>query len=503
MKPLGTITKYYPFIDEESKSILDSLMEQASSYNDLVLRLGETVLKDDVPLNLVFIAAVQAWWTRTEESMKSIQEKYKGEPCIRPWYYIIKTTVSDQARFHDFAVAEIDKALETTLADWMEIELHFLHSYFHYPGFGDVPSFMEPVLKARGLMDSNPRLVCFMPLIIMFEGYAQRREEHSKDSVYTLKRGLELARNNDDKLYEYLILEPLANISGLFDIQEALDQHEEMYALAQDFEVPYMIGEVLYDSALVFGTVGEYDLAISSIEEALKILVGNDSDWLILSRMNAVLGNGQRALEWANQAFEDAGNIEYPELYLAKSWALALLNRVDEAEHNLETAHSLILKSGREFGLGHYYVVAGAIERAKGNYQAALNLLEKAHEIIERLAVGFQTIVLLDLARVEILIAEQSEESESSAIPGTWLSKLERHAADRNLTGIRMRAAMLKAEFYQKHGQLKDAHAILMDALTISDSLGVKTLRKQINERIREVNQLLREAEISSKRRSE
>ncbi|MFW9806194.1 MAG: hypothetical protein ACFFFK_05645, partial [Candidatus Thorarchaeota archaeon] len=144
MKPMGTITKYYPFVDEDTKSILDSLMDESSSYNDLVLRLSETVSKNDVPLNLVFIAAVQAWWTRTEESMKLIQEKYKDEPCIRPWGYIHSSTMSDQVRSHDSVVAAIDKALEISLHAWMEIELHFLHTYFHYPGFGDVPSFFEP-----------------------------------------------------------------------------------------------------------------------------------------------------------------------------------------------------------------------------------------------------------------------------------------------------------------------------------------------------------------------
>ena len=53
MKPMGTITKYYPFIDEESRSILDSLMEESSSYNDFVLRLSEVVLENEVPVNLI------------------------------------------------------------------------------------------------------------------------------------------------------------------------------------------------------------------------------------------------------------------------------------------------------------------------------------------------------------------------------------------------------------------------------------------------------------------
>jgi hypothetical protein len=64
-----------------------------------------------------------------------------------------------------------------------------------------------------------------------------------------------------------------------------------------------------------------------------------------------------------------------------------------------------------------------------------------------------------------------------------------------------MQAALFKSEFYQNHDQLKDAHATLVDALNITESLGVKTLRKKITVRIRELNQLLREAEVSTKKR--
>ncbi len=77
MKPMGTITKYYPFIDEETKSILNSLMDESSSYYDFVLRLSNMILANEVPVDLVFIAAVQVWWCRTHETMSQIQEKYR------------------------------------------------------------------------------------------------------------------------------------------------------------------------------------------------------------------------------------------------------------------------------------------------------------------------------------------------------------------------------------------------------------------------------------------
>jgi len=61
MKPLGTITKYYPFIDEDLKAILNSLMDVSRSYYDLVQRLCTFVLASDVPDEL----AINLSWIKS------------------------------------------------------------------------------------------------------------------------------------------------------------------------------------------------------------------------------------------------------------------------------------------------------------------------------------------------------------------------------------------------------------------------------------------------------
>jgi hypothetical protein len=176
-----------------------------------------------------------------------------------------------------------------------------------------------------------------------------------------------------------------------------------------------------------------------------------------------------------------------------------LLNRLEEAEQTLEIAHSLTIKSGLEVHLGNYYNFSGVVELKKGNLIDALALFEKAWEIAERHPkTDRENRALLELARVEILIDNQSIDRTKVAVPGKWLSKLEAHALERDLPGIRMYTALLKSEFYQNHGQLKDAQAVLVDALGITDSLGVVTLKKRITGRIQEIEHLLREKELAS-----
>ena len=498
MKPMGTITKYYPFIDDDTKSILDTLMDEASNYYDFVGLLCKTVLENEVPINLGYLAAVNAWWCRTEKNMNLIREKYGEVPCIRPWTHLHATASSDQAKYHDAVVQAIEEAMDTSLEDWMETEIHLLHAFYHWPSHGDMPNLLEPIEKAENLIRSNPRLTCFDSLLCAFKAMAKRREGDSKGAIPVYQRGQQIAETHGDSLYKYMNQMGMANTLRHFNIQESLALFEELYDLAQNLEVPYLMAEVLNDSSMTFERAGEYDLAISCHIEGIKIFGGGDAPSLLLSRIYSTLGDGWRALEWAEEAFKWAENLEIPTLYLQKAWALALLNKLEEAEHNLDIAHPLIMKVGNEGALSEYYRISGVIEFKRGNLLDALDFLEQALEISEQShRGGVQNIVFLDLVRVELAIESHSKDSTKGATLGKWLSKLEEYAIEYDYPGIRMYAALLKSEFYQNNEQLKDALAILQDALTITDSLGVQTLKQKIKSRIKELMQLIQEKKVS------
>ena len=499
MKPMGTITKYYPFIDEESKSILNSLMEESSSYYDFVQRLSEVVIEREVPTNLAYIATVQAWWCRLEVQMKSIYEKYNNVDWIKPWVYYHGSLERDQVLQHDAVVQSIEAAIDSSLQDWIETELHLLHALFHHP-FGEVLSLYEPLEKAKKLIKANPLLSCFESLIYTFEGHAKARERETKEGLVALRKGRDLAERYDDALYKYMNMLEEGNILRCVNAKDASSVFEELYALAIDIDAPYFICDVLNDSAIVFETTGEYDLAISCHLEILKILGKlhpSDTLWILVSRIYATLGDGLQALEWINKGLESSFPFKSSVMLALKAWTLALLNRIEEAERFLDAAQELIFKSGMEVTLGLYYQISGVIDLKKGNFLTALESMQRAWEIAERCSSGTnQNRALLDLARAEIFIDNQSQDRSKVVAPGRWLSKLEKFAVERDLPGIRMYAALLKSEFYQNHRQLKDAHAILVEALSITDSLGVATLRKKVKDRIQEINRLIREEEL-------
>ena len=498
VQPLGTITKYYPFIDEESKSILNALMEESSSYYDFVNRLCDIVLENEVPVNLSYLAAVHSWWCRLEEKKGLIQERYKDVPSVRPWGYAHNSIQRDQLLYHDAVVEGIDKTLQSSIEDWMETELHLLHAFYHWP-LGVIPDFLEPVEKAKTLIDSNPLINCFSPLVYAFEAMVKSREACPEESIDLVERGREIAETYDDSLFIYMNILEHATFLRDSSVQESIALFEELYELAQDLEVPYFLGETLHDSALVLEAAGEYDLALSSHAEKMKAYGLEDIPDILPGRIYATLGDGEKALASINAYFDFYETVETPIFYLWKAWALALVDNFAEAERTLEIAHSMIIKSGSERALGNYYHFTGVVELRRGNLLDALDLFEKAWDIAERNPAGTnQNRTLLDLARAEILLSGQSKDNAKIVTPGRWLCKLETYADEQELHGIRMQAALLKSELYRNHNQLRDAEAVLREALDITDSPGVITLKKRIITKIQEIEKHLQDEEIVS-----
>ncbi len=499
MKPMGTITKYYPFIDEETKVILDSLMDESSSYYNLVNRLCELVLENEVPVNLAYIAAVHSWWCRLEDKKGLIQERYKDVPCIRPWGYAHNSIQRDQILYHDAVVEGIGKTLQSSIEDWMETELHLLHAFYHWP-LGVIPDFLEPVEKAKTLIDSNPLINCFSPLVYAFEAMVKAREACPEESIDLVERGREIAETYDDSLFIYMNILEHASFLRDSSVQESIALFEELYELAQDLEVPYFLGETLHDSALVLEAAGEYDLALSSHFEKMKVYGLEDTPDIFPARIYATMGDGEKALASVNAYFEYYETVETHIFHLWKAWALALVDNLEEADQTLEIAHSMIIKSGAERILGNYYHFAGVVELKRGNLLEALGLFEKAWDIAEQnpLFGTNQNRALLDLAHAEILLSSQSKDNANIVTPGRWLCKLETYAEEQELPGIRMQAALLKSELFQNHGQFRDAHAVLRDALDITDSPGVTTLRRMITTKMQEIDKHLHDEEIVS-----
>jgi tetratricopeptide (TPR) repeat protein len=493
VEPLGTITKYYKFIDEETQNTLNFIMEESSSYSDFVQRIVGVVLEKEVSADLVYIAAAQAWLVRNTELINAITEKYGDLVCIKPWRYVSgEVQYYQQDQFQDIKES-LDQVLESSTDDWMIAELLLTYSFNLV-----IPLETTRMLSiANEIMNQRSDLACVEPVVYLAEGYKIWMEGKTSEARVSCQKGLDLARANDDVVYEFFGLLYLANVTKNFNYRKGLDLFEQAYQIAQDLDVSYFIAEILNDSTMAYEIAGEYDLAISSQLDGINEYSegGFDVRYSILSRLYAILGEGQQALEWAERALQES---TFYIAYLRKARALIILNRFDEAEDVLNIANQMILQTGYDHYLARYHFVSSLLEMAKGEFLSAKRSLEQSYEIIFPLkGMVFLNETLIALAKLDVAMLIQSERSDV-VVQGKWLSKLEEHARSHDLPGIAMQAAMIRSELFQYQGQLIDARETLQQALESSDSPGVKTLRKRISTRIQEMNRLLQDEELVS-----
>ena len=60
MKPIGSITLYYPFLNDENIAILERIVERADSFHDIAEGLIAESVNHDIDSDLCFITAILA-----------------------------------------------------------------------------------------------------------------------------------------------------------------------------------------------------------------------------------------------------------------------------------------------------------------------------------------------------------------------------------------------------------------------------------------------------------
>ncbi|MFW9767887.1 MAG: tetratricopeptide repeat protein [Candidatus Thorarchaeota archaeon] len=494
MKLMGTITKYYPFIGEETQRILDTVMAKSSSYFDLVRQLSTTVLEDEVPNDLVYITTTLTWLIREQKLINEITKKYGDLACIRPWKTSSNSLLFTQRNEYQKIKEALDELHNSSISDWMIVEQILNHIVTLQMPLESI----RYLSLAEGMISQESNLKCFDPLVQLGYGHFSWFSGNSSNAATHIQRGLELARDYDDAVYEYFGLLLSANFKKQQNYREGLDIFEQAYSIVQNLDVPFFVAEILNDSSTAYEIGGEYDLAISSQIQGMNSFdgdVGIEICYVILSRLYANLGEGHHALEWADRALNMSS---YDYGHLVKARALVVLNRLEEAEKFLDIAYRKTLETGYDIPLSRYHLTSGLFEMARGELLAARGSLEQAYDIASQIQ-GLLTLneILIALAQVELALLKESE-STDEAISGKWLKILEIHARTYDLPGIAIQASMIRSERFQIQGQLKDAHETLQQALKISESPGVNTLRKRISIRISEIKRLMHDEELAS-----
>ena len=154
MKPLGTITMYYPFVDKKISSEIEDIMDEAENYYDFVIRLTDRACLDDTPSHLAYLAAVHAWKLSATVAKTKLLEKFGDHNLIKSW------TASQYQVGVDAILQCIEEAIEETKEDWLRIELLCLKVWYARYHIGGEDILYEPLERAESILENQSELNC-------------------------------------------------------------------------------------------------------------------------------------------------------------------------------------------------------------------------------------------------------------------------------------------------------------------------------------------------------
>ncbi|MHA1904210.1 MAG: hypothetical protein ACXADL_08115 [Candidatus Thorarchaeota archaeon] len=490
MKPLGTITMYNQFIDKETASQVDTIMNQADNYYDFVLRLSEKACLDESPPPLAHLAAVHAWRLSATQAKNILLEKFSEDPLIKSW-----ASPQHKIGFENI-VACIDEAINLAKEDWVRIELLCLKTWYARYNMGNDTLWYDPLESAENILQQHSNLECFAALVHTVRSELSFMDRFYDPAYDSQNIGMEYAKKYNDQFQIYQLLWTRASWIKTWDARKALELQEEAYKLAKKFGAPQKIAEAMADMGRISEGLGEYDLALecyqSSVEtygspemELYRELI--DSPSFCISRVYCELGDGQSGLNWIDSLINLVGSSadEHPYLYAQRGEALVLLNRFQEAAQQLEISQKLSLKSGDEGFMNLCELPTAYLEMARGDPYTAIKTLEPGFEYLSQgPAAIYINRFLIALTRAEIATNLEDTNNEVSE---QWLSKLGRHAREKKLPGIIMLHALLKTEYLLAQDLRKEAVDTLKDALMEEHSETAITLYQRVQNKLKEL----------------
>ncbi|MHA1136101.1 MAG: hypothetical protein ACTSSE_06395 [Candidatus Thorarchaeota archaeon] len=476
MEPLGSITVYFPLIDNETKTSLETIMKEAEDYYDFVKTLKELVLETNCSDLIVYFAIHHSAQLLDLKAIDKIGQKYPNIPILQP---NIGFARHYQGKTDDFGIViqSAEAVLATDPEDWFKLEMRFMKfeaETFNYPKVLYDSSNLDAIFK---MIEYDSRFKFYNTVLYNNLAAIADMDGNTMEWNRCNQIALETAREHDDQIrLAYNLTEQARINSSDRDIARKL--------LLEALEIMDALGstegyaDVLEKIASIAMIRGEFTSAIDntlkviSIRESLAIETGIPS--LMLSSMYNSIGEYASGLEWGQMAEDQFKSrpSKKSRAVMSQVWSLVLLDRLSEAELILDTVHDAVLKSGRESYLGWLNFILGLIEFSKGNVTPAKSNIEESLKIFE-LHDGlkrYRNMSLYTLAKIEVTQAEVNTE----VFP--YLSLLEECSISENLPGILSQALLLKFDLALIHNDDSTLRDIIQRLRNLAQEPGLSYL---------------------------
>ncbi|MGY5876825.1 MAG: hypothetical protein RTU30_13835 [Candidatus Thorarchaeota archaeon] len=452
MEPIGTITMYFPFIDSETKEIMQTILEEAVNYHDFVQKLNQKVCDEETTELSIFFATHHAAVLFDFKCLDKIARKYGKLEIIRPNLFIASAFQGKKSDLVE-ARAAVDEILANNPPEWLALEMlviKFEAEMISYPVVLYDGTTFDTI---NTMMENNPELKFYRSRVNQALLAQLVRDGDIEASIEYIEEALSNAKEYNDINRLARVLRNKALIIQSTDLKLSLALLLKSLEILEPMGDNDGLADTIFQLSKIEAIRGEYDQAIEHLLRSITLRQGLGKPIgayaITLSTLYNVTKNAQAGIEWAKMAEVDLQPSYKPRAGLNQVWSFLLQKKLTEAQFILDSIQDSILKSGLESHLASYYMITGILDMVEGNYSNAGSSMQEALDIFERQgAMMSVNICTVFLANIEVYSFESTYSPDQKPGTGPWLTLLEEKATSEDLPGILGQTLVLKAKLH-------------------------------------------------------
>ena len=484
VKPIGTITACFPYVDEDTRNVLQTVMEKAKDYNDFAEQLCVKAINESLPDLAIYFAHYHCYNLGKYNYLRQLVDANVKTELTQ-----LFSLVAAQRKGEDIEWSEYQKAMFSALKhvenDWMACHIYIawrvMIEAFQLPEAA-VDNETLNILTSK--IENDEEYGFFLSRVHRITAIRLSIEGNLKDAIKHIDLAISQAKKYDDQEELFWLLMEKANKVKQFNFNEALGLLEiakelidELGLLSGRWGYPHELGHIAMAR-------GEFEKAIDYQNQCIanRLDQGLPVGFmrLVIAFIYNQKGDGKTALESIYEGRNQYGKGADAFCQIQQTWAYLLLDMIDEASQCLEKARVSSLKSGDESYLAYIHFLEGLLAKKQGDLPSAVFSLKNALEIYER-SQGLATFhfVLTEIVDAEIDLVSLKKDSVELEVSGPWMRKLLDHIEEKDLPGTSAQATLLLAKFRFKQGRVKESKKLVEQVLDISEKTGMHYLKEK------------------------
>ncbi len=472
MKPLGTITQYFPLVQAYIRQSLECILEQSRDYRDFTAKLCTHVCTNDSDEMLVFFSAYHANNLHMFEQLQQISREYGALKIIQPILYEAESMLGNRVQWNKVRDSA-DNILRLGPSEWISIEMLLAKLRADIFDFRNREETQNTIDQLKDLLKRRPDLGF---LRTRFFDTLSHLSQVEGDHVRALKwnrRALHSVKSCRDRHELSQILRQRAHLIQRRNWEEAHELLLSSQRILEELGDPIGASNALHELSIIDAIRGEYDRAITRslqvVQTREKFAMPMGGLAINLSIIYNAAEYFDAALAWSEMAEEECppDSTDWVRARFSQVWALVGKGEGERAVELLYSARERALKSGVEALLADLYLVTGLLEFHDQDYATAMVSFEDAYHINRRLERAVVDLVCVYyLARTEVFSYQGDGYLDPPERIGPWLSQLLETGLNDNLPGIHARGSLLRARLSLMQGRTEDAVSYLKEVLS-------------------------------------